>query len=365
MSALGTLKSLAKDALANPRIRRAYNGVNRAVLEAAGSSRLGATLYSIPGFLTFNREQYAVLSGRRSYYANLGRSRVSHVELRRNVHRLEKGLQMQPRRAVFAKDYVGETVDFYEVAMRRSADDAAFDAGEMQWAHDVLEEYFANVDSSDPVVAEAKARFEKLEAMTGQEVHPYPQRTLTRTDISYEQMLRLAETRRSIRWFEQRPVPREVIDQALLVARQSPSACNRLPYEFLVFDRPEDVARVAGIPFGAAGYSHQIPTVIVVKGELSNYFSPRDRHVPYIDASLATMGFLYALESLGLSSSIINWPDFEPLEAKMAKEIGLEPHERVIMLIAVGYPDPDSLVAYSQKKDLTSIRRFHGAEPTR
>lgn len=38
MSALGTLKSLAKDALANPRIRRAYNGVNRAVLEAAGSS---------------------------------------------------------------------------------------------------------------------------------------------------------------------------------------------------------------------------------------------------------------------------------------------------------------------------------------
>ncbi|MEX0914056.1 MAG: nitroreductase family protein, partial [Demequina sp.] len=127
-------------------------------------------------------------------------------------------------------------------------------------------------------------------------------------------------------------------------------------------DNPEDVQRVAGIPMGASGYAHQIPTVIVVKGDLSNYFSPRDRHVPYIDASLATMGFIYALETLGLSSSVINWPDLEPLEAKMAKTLGLKPHERVIMLLAVGYADPESLVAYSKKKSLENMRRFEGLE---
>lgn len=357
---IGKLKRIAKQALANPAIRRAYNGANRAVLEVAGSTRLGATLYSIPGFATHNREQYAVLSGRRAYYRNLKRQRATHVELRRNVHRLEKGILMQPRREVFARDYIEETVEFYAVALQRPATMGNIDAGEMQWAHDVLAEYFSIVTDADPGVARSRARFEALPPYgEPASIHPYPQSTLQRTDVTYDQMLALAESRRSIRWFDQRPVERELIDKALLVGRQSPSACNRLPYEFLVFDEPDQVRTVSGIPFGAAGYSHQIPTIVVVKGDLSSYFSPRDRHVPYIDASLATMGFIYALETLGLSSSIINWPDFEPLEAKMAKTLGLKPHERVIMLIAVGYPDPEALVAYSKKKDIDSLRTYN------
>ncbi|WP_062070641.1 nitroreductase family protein [Demequina sediminicola] len=360
---IGKLKRIAKDALANPTIRKAYNGTNRAVLEVAGSSRIGATLYSIPGFFTHNREQYAVLSGRRAYYKNLGRHRANHVELRRNVHRLEKGILMQPRRDVFARDYIEETVEFYEAALARPAAFSNMDAGEMQWAHDVLAEYFSIVSDGDEGIERSRARFEALPPYgTPSDVHPYAQKSLKRTDITYDQMLALAQSRRSIRWFEDKPVPRELIDKALLVARQSPSACNRLPYDFEVFDNPEQVAEIASIPFGAAGYSHQVPTVIVVKGDLSNYFSPRDRHVPYIDASLATMGFIYALETLGLSSSVINWPDFEPLEAKMAKKLDLKPHQRVIMLLAVGYPDPEALVAYSQKKDIANLRTFHGLE---
>ncbi|WP_084626521.1 nitroreductase family protein [Demequina aurantiaca] len=356
---LGKLKRYAKNALAVPVIRKTYNGANRAVLELGGSSRIGATIYSIPGFFTQNREQWAVLSGRRAYYKNLGKDRSTHVELRRNVHRLEKGILMQPRRDVFARDYIEETVEFYAKALGRPATTSNLDAGEMQWAHDVLAEYFGIVTGDDAAVARSRAVFEALPRYgTPASVHPYPQGSLPKTDITYEQILQLAESRRSVRWFQDRPVERELIDKALLVARQSPSACNRLPYEYLVFDDPETVQQVAGIPFGATGYAHQIPTVIVVKGDLSNYFSPRDRHVPYIDASLATMGFIYALETLGLSSSCINWPDFEPLEGRMAKTLRLKPHERVIMLLAVGYAQPDALVAYSKKKSLENLRTF-------
>ncbi|MDN4477875.1 nitroreductase family protein [Demequina sp. SYSU T00039] len=357
---IGKLKSIAKTALANPAIRKTYNAANRGVLEVAASTRVGATAYSLLGFATHNREQWAVLSGRRAYYRNLTTHRANHVELRRNVHRLEKGILMQPRRAVFARDYIEETVEFYAHALERPHTVSNIDAGEMQWAYDVLSEYFSIVTDDDPGVARSRVRFESLPAYSSSaDVRPYPQGTLARTDITFDQMLQLAESRRSIRWFQDKPVPRELVDQALLVARQSPSACNRLPYEFLVFDEPEQVKVVSGIPFGAAGYGHQIPTIVVVKGDLSNYFSPRDRHVPYIDSSLATMGFIYALETLGLSSSIINWPDFEPLEAKMAKTLGLAPHERVIMLIAVGYADPDALVAYSKKKEIDNIRTYN------
>src|SRR5690606_17043943 len=148
-------------------------------------------------------------------------------------------------------------------------------------------------------------------------------------------------------------------DKALLVARQSPSACNRLPYEFRIFDDPDMVRQVASIPFGAAGYGHQIPTIAVVVGRLNHYFSPRDRHVIYVDGALAAMGFMLALETLGLSSSVINWPDFEPLESKMQKTLGLDYDERVIMLIAIGHADPDRLIPLSEKKSLDILRRYN------
>src|SRR5690606_1780617 len=148
-------------------------------------------------------------------------------------------------------------------------------------------------------------------------------------------------------------------DKALLVARQSPSACNRLPYEFRIFDDPDMVRQVASIPFGAAGYGHQVPTIAVLVGRLNHYFSPRDRHVIYVDASLAAMSFMLALETLGLASSVINWPDFEPLEHKMQKTLRLDDDERVIMLLAIGYAGPEGLVAYSEKKPLEVVRRYN------
>src|SRR5690606_11957944 len=118
-------------------------------------------------------------------------------------------------------------------------------------------------------------------------------------------------------------VPRELIDKALLIGRQGPSACNRLPHEFKVVDDPKLVKQVARIPFGTGGYGDNIPTIIVVVGKQQNYFSARDRHLIYIDSSLATMGVILALEALGLSSTCINWPDFFPLETKMQKSLGL------------------------------------------
>ena len=71
------------------------------------------------------------------------------------------------------------------------------------------------------------------------------------------------------------------------------------------------------------------------------------------------MPFMMALETQGLSSSVINWPDFEPLELKMQKTIGLDPADRVVMLIAVGYPDPDGVIPYSQKKSLDTLRSYN------
>ena len=172
-------------------------------------------------------------------------------------------------------------------------------------------------------------------------------------------MLQLSLRRRSVRWFEDRSVPRELIDKALMVARQSPSACNRQPFEYRFYDDPKLVRNISSLPFGAGGYSHNIPVICVVVGKQENYFSSRDRHVIYIDSSLSIMAFMFALETLGLASCPINWPDFEPLEIKMQNTLGLQAYERPIMLIAVGYPREDGVIPFSEKKPLHTIRSFN------
>ncbi|HEY6042421.1 MAG TPA: nitroreductase family protein, partial [Anaerolineae bacterium] len=54
-----------------------------------------------------------------------------------------------------------------------------------------------------------------------------------------DDLLKVINTRRSVRRYQTRPVPRELIDRALDAARWAPSAHNRQPWRFVVIERAE------------------------------------------------------------------------------------------------------------------------------
>jgi len=91
------------------------------------------------------REMFAVRAGIRKYGARaLNWPQGQPALLRRNTHRLEKGLIMRPRRDVFALDYIGETVHAYRAALEASQrGESTLSPEQLQWAHDVLQEYVA------------------------------------------------------------------------------------------------------------------------------------------------------------------------------------------------------------------------------
>ena len=149
------------------------------------------------------------------------------------------------------------------------------------------------------------------------------------------------------------------VDKALNAASLAPSACNRQSFKYRIFDDPKLTKEIANIPFGTSGYADNIPMVIVVVGDLSNYFSSRDRHTIYIDAFLSVMSFMYALETLGLSSIAINWPDFGLLENRMKKKLNLKTYERPVIMLGVGYAKDEGKIPYSQKKPLEHLRSYN------
>lgn len=312
-------------------------------------------------FFPFMREQRATLKGKRNYYINLKQANAkSRIALRRNIHRLEKALIMRPRWPTFAQEFILETVEVYVVSVNQfRSSPSTYDESELHWAHNVLKRYFEAIEKPVPQISKAQAIFEEQDYKPESlEVAPFT-RVKPKDLPSYNQLLSLSMYRRSVRWFLKKKVARKDIDDALMVARQSPTACNRLPYEYRIFDDPELVKKVANTPFGTAGYADNIPAIAVLVGKLDSYFSTRDRHAIYVDSSLSAMSFAFALETKGISTCMINWPDFEPLERKMQKLLGLRFDERPIMLIAIGYADPKAEVPYSQKKDLAVIRSYN------
>ncbi len=302
----------------------------------------------------FRREQMAVLAGKLQYQHHLRHAKQSSAQLRRNIHRLEKGLIMRPRRAVFAEDYILETVRSYVLNYE------ALESTELAWARQVLDLYFSVVTDNADVrsdIAKARQLFlaTSLEAKPATEpAIPYAYAELPAPQVQYQQFMALCQRRRSVRWFLPDAVPQSLLEEAVQAAALAPSACNRQPFQFIQLEGA-DAATVAGFAMGTTGFAQQIPTLLVVLGDLSAYPAERDRHVIYIDGALAGMQLMLALDTLGLASCPINWPDVEVLERKMDAYLKLQPWQRPVMLIAIGYPDPTGGIAYSAKKTVGQL----------
>ncbi len=298
----------------------------------------------------FYREHSATLNGRLAYAKSLNAVKDSSVLLRRNTHRLEKGLIMEPRRLMFASEYIDETVLNYRLAVKSDM----IDKDELRWSTDVLNAYFAAVEENE-ITTRNKQIFDGCKLKFDNTWVPYKYEDLEAKVVDYDQLMSVFKRRRSVRRYSKRFVAKEDIEKAVDAATLAPSACNRQPYKFVHITNKEKVKEVASFAMGTAGWINQIRDLIVVVGSLEFYPKERDRHVIYIDGSLAAMQFMLACETLNLATCPINWPDIESRERKMEKALGLKSYERPIMLIAVGYPEREGLIPFSAKKPSSVI----------
>lgn len=328
-------------------IKRYIAGFDLLIVRFCSLSGFTASLYYTFLSLKFYREHKAVLQARLQFAKQLKQPGRSSARLRRNIHRLEKGLVMQPRKPVFAEAYISETLEAYQAALASKN----MCEQELGWATDVLQQYFSVV-ADNPAILAARKQFNQLTSdieIDGSAV-PYAYHTLPDNPVSYAGLLTLFQRRRSVRWYQKKAVASVLLQQAVSAAALAPTACNRQPFQFYVLNNASKAADVARCAMGTVGFAGNIPCLIVIVGDLSAYEAERDRHVIYIDAALASMQLMLALETLGLQSCPINWPDEESREREIAKKLGLEYWQRPVMLLAVGYADPVGGVPFSAKK---------------
>ena len=195
----------------------------------------------------------------------------------------------------------------------------------------------------------------------------------------YERMAQ----RRSVRDFSDRPVPRELIADAIRTAGTAPSGANMQPWQFVAVDDPElkqeiretveeeekktyeermpDEWREALAPLGTdwqKPYLTTAPWIVVCFAEPYGFDENGEKQTHYYvqeSVGIACGLFITALHHMGLATLT-----HTPAPMGFLRDILDRPdHERPYILFPVGYPADDATVPDIEKKPLDEIVQWN------
>lgn len=174
------------------------------------------------------------------------------------------------------------------------------------------------------------------------------------------------KSRRSIRAFIDRPIPKEAIEEILEAARYAPSAFNKQPWRFIVISNKDIILRLSGIIRGITQkIARLLPLLSIIQPELRDsrvaaaikktlagsgdtvfYGAPlliliaahkKAGRYAARDCSLAAENMMLYANSAGIGSCFIGRADLLAMSKRWRKMLGLPPHHRIHAALVFGY----------------------------
>ncbi|GBD96591.1 MAG TPA: nitroreductase family protein [Nitrospirae bacterium] len=155
------------------------------------------------------------------------------------------------------------------------------------------------------------------------------------------------KNRRSIRRFEERPVPEELVRKIIEAGQWAPSACNRQAWKFIIIESEEVKERL--LKETTAYFAGKAPLLIFV------LYSNRTDNLEYKDhllsAAMAIQNMQLAAYSLGIGACCVN---NLPVKSRLRKILNIPRSYDPVALLCMGYPKavPGTL---KRKEDLDAI----------
>lgn len=305
----------------------------------------------------FNKWYDLKLFFKYSFKNHRARSRQSQIaSLTKEYHIVEKGLALPHTRNEFGKDKIINIIkkskdyilNFGEDDLILSVKSCLAEYYEFNKKNNVnLETDFFKLISD--FIANAKINdFGGTKIVTKAEI-------LAATNIDFETFVK---TRSSIRDFDSSSLSIESIEKAISLARFTPSVCNRQSWRAHLYTDKEKVLQVLNFQNGHGGFKESIKGVLVITTDVS-MFTKLETNQIFTDGGLFAMSVMYALHHQAIGSCPLNTciPYVDEIELK--KTVGINPSERVIMMIAIGNLKQEYRVAISHRRDLEEILTHH------
>ena len=150
--------------------------------------------------------------------------------------------------------------------------------------------------------------------------------------------LELAQNRRSIRKYQNKPISPDMVDTIVEALLRAPTSRGKNSWEFVLVKDPGLLEKLSRSKPHGASFLRNASLGIVVCGD------PQVSDVWIEDASIASIFIHLAAAALGLGSCWIqirerNHNDSQTAEAYIASALKLPSHIKVESIIAIGYPD--------------------------
>lgn len=220
-----------------------------------------------------------------------------------------------------------------------------FSKGRGKTAYSLAKEALAHIGpearSTDAVVAWAAERIRLYETFQSSESPTGVSGQYQEAACSYESLLDVMTTRRSIRRYVERPVQREVVERIAAVVDLAPTSCHRQPARICATNNPDIVRECMHLHIGAACFTDiYAPLYLAFCADARLYTLPDELFSPVIDVSLGVQNCLLAAHALGLSLTPLRWAYQGQWQEERLREIlGIPAYCQVIVGVVGGYPD--------------------------
>jgi nitroreductase len=161
------------------------------------------------------------------------------------------------------------------------------------------------------------------------------------------------KNRRSIRRFEDRPVPDDVIETIIEAGQWAPSASNRQQWKFIVIDSQEVKDRI--LKETAAYFLGKSPLLIlVVYSNQTDNFEYKDH---LLSAAMAIQNMQLAAHALGIGACCVN---NLPIKSRLRTILDIPRSFDPVALLCMGYPKafPKPLKRKTSLDNLISKNKF-------
>lgn len=164
-----------------------------------------------------------------------------------------------------------------------------------------------------------------------------------------EELFNLIRTRRSIRSWQNKKIPKSIIEKLIEAATWAPSACNRQSIRYIVLE--DDEQRMALVKLREK-FLGRAPILVFIGADSRNYYPEEVEIVPYLDAAVATQNLLLMAHAMGLGAVMVKCTNVDiKMDAtwsggserrkavtEIYSKLNLPDYFLPVAIVALGYP---------------------------
>ena len=283
------------------------------------------------------------------------REKMEYTLLREN-HVIEKGMSMRKPKIGFGqKKVLNLCKKLLKYKKIYSSENPKF----LNYPISTIKRYIEYTKATGTVISEIESAWMKLsdgghynEVQSGIEL-------ISKDEVTkkFSSFADFVKNRHSIRYFSRIAPDPKVIDEALKIAQQTPSACNRQGWKVHVFKK-DDCKKILEWQSGARGFEDE-PTIIFLVTANMRAFLHYEPFQAYVDGGMYAMSLIYALHSVGLGTIPLSCGFHHSKLKSLHKLFDIPQNEVPIEIIACGTLEDKFNIAVSKRKPITETTVMH------